>query len=68
MSLTDIMSSAGLAFYAEVALVLFLVVFLVVVVRLFLPSRRREMDEASRLPLDDDDSPTTRSAPHVGEE
>lgn len=67
MSLSDIMSSAGLALYAEVALVLFLLVFIVVVVRLLLPSRRRELDEASRLPLDDDRSTTTRSAPR-GEE
>ena len=67
MSLSDIMGNAGLAFYAEVALVLFLLVFIVVVVRLLLPSRRHELDETSRLPLDDDQS-TTRSAPHRGEE
>lgn len=68
MSLADIMSNAGLSFYAEVALVLFLVVFLAIVVRLVLPSRRRDLDEASRLPLDDDDSTTTRRAPRRGED
>ena len=67
MSLSDIMSSAGLAFYAEVALVLFLLVFVVVLVRLLLPSHRLQLDEASRLPLDDD-QPTTRPAPLRGEE
>ena len=67
MSLSDIMSNAGLAFYAEVALVLFLLVFIVVVARLLLPSRRRELDEASRLPFDDEPS-TTSSAPYRGEE
>lgn len=67
MSLSDIMSSAGLAFYAEVALVLFLLVFIVVLVRLLLPSHRLELDEASRLPLDDEQS-TTRPAPLRGEE
>lgn len=68
MSLSDIMSNAGLAFYAEVALVLFLLVFVAVVVRLLLPSRRRELDETSRLPLHEEEPPITRSAPHGGEE
>jgi cbb3-type cytochrome oxidase subunit 3 len=54
MKLSDVMSHAGLSIYAEVALVIFLVAFVAVVVRTFLPSRRREMDEASRLPLNDE--------------
>jgi cbb3-type cytochrome oxidase subunit 3 len=53
MKLSDIMAAAGLSFYAQVALVLFLIVFIAIAIRTFLPSRRQELDEASRLPLDD---------------
>jgi cbb3-type cytochrome oxidase subunit 3 len=53
MKLSDIMSHAGLSMYAQVALVLFLIVFIAIAIRTFLPSRRLEMDEAARLPLDD---------------
>jgi len=56
MSLTDLMGHSGLAVYAEVAMVLFLVAFLVIAVGIFAPRRRAEMDAASRLPLDDDAS------------
>ena len=51
--LSDIMSHAGLSGYAEVALVLFLLAFLVIVLRVYAPSRRREMDEMARKPLED---------------
>jgi cbb3-type cytochrome oxidase subunit 3 len=54
MSLTDIMSAAGLDGYAEVGLVLFLIAFLVIVVRVFQPSRKRSWERAARLPFDDD--------------
>ena len=60
MRLTDIMSNAGLSGYAEIALVLFLVAFSVVVLRIFLPSRRQDLERAGRMPLDDDIKPTTR--------
>jgi cbb3-type cytochrome oxidase subunit 3 len=53
MRLSDIMSHAGLHGYAEVALVLFFLAFLAIVLRVFAPSRKREMDEMARLPLDD---------------
>ena len=53
MTLSQIMSNAGLSMYAEVALVLFLLAFVVIVIRTYLPSRRRELEETSRLPLDD---------------
>lgn len=53
MKLSDIMSGAGLSIYAEIALVIFLAAFVAIVVRTFAPSRRRAMDEAARLPLDD---------------
>ena len=53
MSLTDVMSHAGLSGYAEVALVLFLIAFVVIVARTFAPGRRADHDRAARLPLDD---------------
>lgn len=63
MRLSDIMANAGLAGWAQVALILFLVAFLVILVAVFAPSRRREFDRASRMPLDDDTpvSPRERS-------
>jgi cbb3-type cytochrome oxidase subunit 3 len=54
MKLSDIMGNAGLAGYAEVALVLFLLAFLTIVILLFRPSQKQKMDDASRLPFDDD--------------
>jgi cbb3-type cytochrome oxidase subunit 3 len=54
MSLSDIMGHAGLAGYAEVAMILFMAVFAGVVVWTFWPGRHRELDRASRLPLEDD--------------
>jgi len=59
MRLSDIMSHAGLSGYAEIALILFFVTFLGIVVWVFWPSRRAEMDHASRLPLEDDPAPST---------
>jgi cbb3-type cytochrome oxidase subunit 3 len=63
MKLSDVVSHSGLAFYAEVALVLFFAVFLVVVVRTFRPSRRTSLEAQGQLPLDPD--PT--DAPHTSE-
>ncbi len=54
MKLSDIMSGAGLSFYADVALVLFFAVFVAVVIRTWAPSRRAELQEASMLPLNDE--------------
>ncbi|HSA56720.1 MAG TPA: cbb3-type cytochrome c oxidase subunit 3 [Gemmatimonadaceae bacterium] len=59
MSLTEIMSGAGLSRYAEIALVLFFLAFLVILWRIYAPSRRRALERASRLPLDDE----TRTPP-----
>jgi cbb3-type cytochrome oxidase subunit 3 len=66
MKLSDIMGYANLATYAEVALVIFLLVFLAVAVRLWLPGRDEELREAARLPLDDDPTPaaTPRGSTH----
>jgi cbb3-type cytochrome oxidase subunit 3 len=54
MSLTDLMSGANLDAYAQVALLLFLLAFVIVVIRLFTPGRRAFFDRAARMPLDDD--------------
>jgi cbb3-type cytochrome oxidase subunit 3 len=54
MSLTDIMSAAGLSSYAVVALLLFIVAFLIIVLRVFLPSKKRGWERAARMPLDDE--------------
>lgn len=54
MSLTEIMSSAGLSRYAEIALVLFIAAFILILWRIYAPSRKRALERASRLPLDDD--------------
>jgi cbb3-type cytochrome oxidase subunit 3 len=53
MGLSDVMGHAGLSGYAVVAMVLFMAAFAVIVAWTFAPRRRRELDEASRLPLDD---------------
>lgn len=58
MSLTEIMSSAGLSRYAEIALVLFVVAFVLIVWRIYLPSRKRTLEQAARLPLEGDAPPS----------
>jgi len=52
-SLADVVSGAGLSGYAIVALILFLAAFLVLVIRIYAPSRRAMYDRDSRMPLDD---------------
>lgn len=54
MKLSDIVSHAGLAIYAEIALVLFFLVFVVVMVRLWRPSKREELESQKLLPLEPD--------------
>lgn len=51
--LHDVVSGSGLAIFAEVSLVLFLLAFVVVVVRA-LTAGRSHYDALARLPLDDD--------------
>jgi cbb3-type cytochrome oxidase subunit 3 len=48
------MAHAGLSGYAEIALLLFLAAFVVIVAWTFWPSRGPALDRASRLPLEDD--------------
>jgi cbb3-type cytochrome oxidase subunit 3 len=57
MKLSDVMSHAGLAGYAEIGLVLFLVAFALVVVRVFRRGATEEFRAASRLPLEDGTEP-----------
>jgi cbb3-type cytochrome oxidase subunit 3 len=61
MKLSDIMSYAQLSSYTEIALVIFLGVFIAVSIYTFLPSRRGELDAAARLPLEDDVIVTPRT-------
>ena len=56
MRLADVVSGSGLAVYAEIALLLFLAVFVAVVVRVFSPKRAADLEAARRLPLEDGDS------------
>ena len=53
MKLSDIMAHAGLAGYAEVALVLFLLAFAGILWWVFRPSHTAEYERAARLPLDE---------------
>ena len=52
MSLQDVMSGAGNTIFAEIALVLFFLIFVAVVVYVFVLRSRRSWERASRLPLD----------------
>jgi cbb3-type cytochrome oxidase subunit 3 len=54
MSLSDVIGHAGLGGFTEVAMILFMAAFVAVVAWTFAPRRRRELDAASRLPLDDE--------------
>ena len=63
MKLSDAVAHAGLAFYAEVALVLFLLVFAVVLVRTWRPSRREELESRRLLPF----APDAPAPPREGD-
>lgn len=52
MSLSDLMSAARLATYPEIALALFMAVFVGVAVRLALQGERAAWERARTLPLD----------------
>lgn len=58
MKLSDIMASMGLASYAEVGLVIFLLAFGAIAINLLFFRSRYEMDHAAQLPLADDDAAT----------
>jgi cbb3-type cytochrome oxidase subunit 3 len=61
VKLSDIMGNAGLSFYAQVALVIFFGVFIAVTLHTWAPSRRRAMQDAAMLPLNDE-LPAARAA------
>jgi hypothetical protein len=65
MSLSDIMSAAGLASYAEVGLILFLLVFVSIAVKTLARSKSDEWERARLMPLLADEpaamSPATSS-------
>lgn len=61
MSLTDIMSNAGLSSYAVVALVLFFGVFIAITGWVFWPSHKTWWRHAASLPLDDRTTITTET-------
>ena len=54
MKLSDIMSHAGLAIYAEWALVLFMVAFVGIVLWVFRPGNKSRFDSDAQMPLDDE--------------
>jgi cbb3-type cytochrome oxidase subunit 3 len=60
MRLSDVMGHAGLAGYAEVALILFAAAFVAIVIRTFRPGRQAEMDAMSRMPLEDEPGASVR--------
>ncbi|MEY4069920.1 MAG: hypothetical protein RL721_534 [Candidatus Eisenbacteria bacterium] len=62
MKLSDVVGHAGLSFYTEVALLLFLAVFVAVVVRVFWPGQRDELEAQRMLPLE----PETPADPREG--
>ena len=53
MSLTDLMSHAGLAVFAEVGMVLFFIAFLGIAWWVFRPANRARWARDARMPLDD---------------
>jgi cbb3-type cytochrome oxidase subunit 3 len=53
MSLTEIMSSAGLTFWPIAGLVLFLLAFVMIGVRTFARGSKQSQSEAARLPLEE---------------
>jgi hypothetical protein len=53
MSLTTIMSHAGLSGYAIIGMILFLLVFVSLMIRLWLQSRAGGLEEVGRLPLEE---------------
>jgi len=61
------MGHAGLSIYAEIALVIFLGVFVAIVIRLF-TSKRSDLERHARMPLDDAEprhDPTVKESDHA---
>ena len=62
MKLSDIMSHAGLAIYAEWALVLFMIAFVAIAVWVFRPGNKARFDSDAQMPLDDEHPQAPKSA------
>lgn len=58
MRLSDIMGNMDLTIWPQVALVIFIGLFIGIVIRTFSKSRRPAQEEASRIPLQDDSEHT----------
>ena len=68
MKLSDIVGHAGLELYPQIALVLFLFAFALVVVRLLLPSQQALYERAGRMALDDGDGAAAPTTPPARED
>jgi cbb3-type cytochrome oxidase subunit 3 len=55
------MSNAGLSRYAEFALLIFFFTFVVIVIRIFRPSKREGLEQQARLPFEDDHTPRSHA-------
>lgn len=66
MKLSDVMSSMGLAVYAEVALVIFFAVFVGVLLHVYRRDLRPEYERARMMPLDDDTPQSARDLKENG--
>jgi cbb3-type cytochrome oxidase subunit 3 len=64
MKLSDIMSAAGLASYAEIGLILFTVAFVAVTIRVLWFDRKEELESIARIPLEQE---LTSGAQRVGQ-
>lgn len=60
MSLTDVMSHAGLAIYAEMGMVIFLLAFIGIAWWVYRPANRHRWNDDASIPLDDATPPTPR--------
>jgi len=61
MTIKDIMARADLSVYAEIALVLFMLAFALILWRVYSPKRRAEFRHMAELPLEDDATTPTRT-------
>jgi len=67
MSLTDIMSAAGLSSWTEVALILCFIAFAAIVLWVFVVRSKRSYDHMRNLPLEENSAGRARAAVKGGE-
>lgn len=65
MSITDVISHLRLDFFPQVALVIFFFIFVVVVIRIYSPRMREDMDTCTRLPFDEGASTAAHHDKHT---